>query len=440
MFETKPLASTLQRALLISIYTGKEAKENAQSLLAELGELVDTLGVPIVDRLLLHVREYQPRYLVGSGKAEEIAERVKAENLDVVIFDNELTPSQQRNWEKLTGIAATDRTEVILDIFAQRAQSREARLQIELARLEHALPRLTGAWGHLVRQGGGIGNRGEGETQLEQDKRRIRTAIERLKDELKEVRSSRATQRKDRKRAPVPNAAIVGYTNSGKSSLLRRLTGADVLVEDKLFATLDTTTRKIALPNKQPLLLTDTVGFVRKLPHQLVESFNATLEEAALSDFLIHLLDAAQPEVIEFYNTTMKVLAELGADSRPMIVAFNKIDLITDPAVLMRLRHHFPDALYLSVQTGEGVDALIARMGELVASTARVATLFLPHSASQWAARLHEETRVIESEYTPDGVRLVALLPPRLAERYAEYIIEPPSQKTDGAAPLLQTN
>jgi GTP-binding protein HflX len=196
----------------------------------------------------------------------------------------------------------------------------------------------------------------------------------------------------------------------------------------------------VSLPNKQPLLLTDTVGFVRKLPHQLVESFNATLEEAALADFLIHLLDASQPEVIEFYNTTMKVLAELKADARPMIVAFNKIDAVSDPAVLMRLRHHFPDALYLSVLTGEGMEALLARMGELVAAAATVATLFLPHAASHLAARLHEETRVIESEYTNEGVRLVALLPPRLAERYAAYIVEAPGQKTADPDHLLQTN
>ena len=238
---------------------------------------------------------------------------------------------------------------------------------MELARLQYSLPRLTRAWSHLVRQGGGIGARGEGETQLEQDKRRVRDAIDRCKRELEEVRASRATQRKDRKRAPVPNAAIVGYTNAGKSSLLRRLTGADVLIEDKLFATLDTTTRKIALPNKQPLLLTDTVGFVRRLPHGLVEAFNATLEEATLSDFLIHLLDASQPEVMEFYNTTMKVLAELGADERRMLVVFNKIDLVEDPAALAALRRHFPDAVFISVRTGEGLDDLIERMAAQVA-------------------------------------------------------------------------
>src|SRR4029434_3713538 len=260
MFEVKERARMVERALLVGAYRHAEARSEAQSLLEELEELVVTLGVPVVDRLLVPHRETHARYLIGSGKAEEIAARVREQRLDVIIFDNALSPSQQRTWDKLSGVAVSDGEEVIWDIFARRAQTREARLQIELAQLEYTLPRLTRAWGHLVRQGGGIGARGEGETQLEQDKRRIRNAIDRCKRELVHVREARATQRKDRKRTPVPNCAIVGYTNSGKSSLLRRLTGAKVLVEDKLFATLDTTTRKIALPTKQPLLLTDNVG------------------------------------------------------------------------------------------------------------------------------------------------------------------------------------
>jgi GTP-binding protein HflX len=426
MFETKAFTDTISKALLVSAYGRPGERAEAESLLEELEELVDTLGVPVSDRMLLHVRDSQPKFLIGSGKAEEIARLVKEKRIDVIIFDNELSPSQQRNWEKLAEVPTIDRAEVILDIFARRAQTREARLQIELARMQHALPRLTGAWGHLVRQGGGIGGRGEGETQLEQDKRRIRVKIGRLKDELKEVLSARATQRKDRKRAPVPNAAIVGYTNSGKSSLMRRLTGAEVLVEDKLFATLDTTTRKIALANKQPLLVTDTVGFVRKLPHQLVESFNATLEEAALSDFLIHLLDASQPEVMAFYNTTMKVLADLHADERPMIVAFNKIDRVSDAGTLATLRQHFPDAHFISVLTGEGVPRLIEHMSEFVSGAPTRLEMNFPHSASQQVARLHKETQVLESEYTDAGVRVVAMLPARLIEQYEAFIAWPP--------------
>lgn len=424
MLETKALTKQVERALLVSAYWEKSERDLAESLLGELEELVDTLGVPVVQRELIFIREIQPRFLVGSGKAEEYAALVKEHGLDVIIFDNELSPSQQRNWEELTGVAVIDRTEVILDIFARRAQSREARMQVELARWSHALPRLSGAWGHLVRQGGGIGGRGEGETQLEQDKRRIRAHMDRLRKELLEVKSSRATRRKDRQRTPVPNAAIVGYTNSGKSSLLKRLTGADVLVEDKLFATLDTTTRKIALPNKQPLLLTDTVGFVRKLPHKLVESFNATLEEATMADFLIHLLDASQPEVIEFYNTTMKVLAELKADKRPMIMVFNKIDLVEDPAVLANLGRHFPEAHFISVQTGQGVDGLTEHMGEFVSGNARVRELLLPQSASEALARLHRVTRVLETEYIGDEVKITAFFSDKLAQQYAEFLVE----------------
>lgn len=423
----------VERALLVGAYTEQAQRPLAGSLLEELEELVDTLGVPVIERMLVFHREQHARYLIGSGKAEEIAALVKARGLDVVIFDNELSPSQQRNWEALTGVAVIDRQEVILDIFGKRAQTREARLQVELARLQYSLPRLTRAWGHLVRQGGGIGSKGEGESQLEQDKRRVRNAIDRCKRELADVRAARATQRKDRKRAPVPNCAIVGYTNAGKSSLLRRLTGAEVLVEDKLFATLDTTTRKIALPNHQPLLLTDTVGFVRKLPHRLVEAFNATLEEAAMADFLIHLLDASQPAVMEYYNTTLKVLAELGADARPTLVAFNKIDKVEDPAVLAGLRQHFPDALFLSVHTGEGLDALVARMSEQVANGASVRTLRLPQSAGAMIARLHRSAKVLESVYEGQEVRMTVLLPARMAEEFGEFLVEEPWEAAPAA-------
>ena len=415
MIDIKEKEKMVERALLVGAYTEVTARTEAASLLEELEELVKTLGIPIVDRLLVHHREQHARLLLGTGKADEIVARVREQRIDVIVFDNELTPSQQRNWEALSGVTVIDRQEVILDIFARRAQTREARLQVELAQLEYSLPRLTRAWGHLVRQGGGIGARGEGETQLEQDKRRIRNAIDRCKRELEQVRQSRATQRKDRKRAPVPNAAIVGYTNSGKSSLLRRLTGADVLVEDKLFATLDTTTRKIALPNKQPLLLTDTVGFVRKLPHRLVEAFNATLEEAALADFLIHLLDASQPEVVLFYNTTVKVLSELGAGDKKTLVVFNKVDELRDSTVQTSLRHHFPEALFISVQTGEGLEELVERMAELVATEMITREFRIPQSAGGLLAQLHREARILETHYEGDFVRLVAVLPARLA-------------------------
>ena len=435
MFEIKAKEKMVERALLVGAYIGADKKADAQSLLEELAELVLTLGIPIIERKLISHRENHARYLIGSGKAEEIVEYAKELKCDVIVFDNELSPSQQRNWEELAGVTVADRQEIILDIFGARAQSREARIQVDLARMEYSLPRLTRAWSHLGQQGGGIGAKGEGESQLEQDKRKIRLQIDRLKRELEIVRRSRATQRKDRKRAPVPNAAIVGYTNVGKSSLLRRLTGADVLVENKLFATLDTTTRKIALPNKQPLLLTDTVGFVRNLPHQLVEAFNATLEEAALADFLIHVLDASQPEVMEFYNTTMRVLEELGADTRQMMVVFNKVDKVSDPSALFALRRHFPDAVCVSAETGEGIDQLIERISEFVATGTRTVELRLPAERADLLARLHREGIVRDVQYEERFTRVIGTLPARSVEAFAEFLVVP-SKTVVPAAPV----
>ena len=423
------------RALLVGTYVEAAERDEAASLLEELEELVRTLGLTIGERMMVHHREKHARLLLGSGKAEEIARLAETNGYDVIIFDHELTPSQQRNWETLSGRAVIDRQEVILDIFARRAQTREARLQVELARAEYYLPRLTRAWGHLVRQGGGIGGRGEGESQLEQDKRRLRGQVDRLRRELVEVRESRATQRKDRQRTPVPNAAIVGYTNAGKSSLLRRLTGADVLVEDKLFATLDTTTRRIDLPNKQPLLLTDTVGFVRRLPHRLVEAFNATLEEAVVADFLIHVLDASQPAVLDFYQTTMKVLGELGAGNRPTLVVFNKIDRVQDSGLIANLRRHFPEALFVSVQTGEGMDALIERISDWVAKSATTCRLELPSAHGNVLAQLHREAKVHDVEYRGDSVFVTASLTKGLREKLAEFVLD--DRPETAAAPQL---
>jgi GTP-binding protein HflX len=434
MFEIKPKEKMVERALLVGAYIDPDKKADAQSLLDELAELVMTLGIPIVARQLISHRENHARYLIGSGKAQEIVDLAKENECDVLIFDNELSPSQQRNWEELAGITVADRQEIILDIFGARAQTREARIQVDLARMEYSLPRLTRAWSHLGQQGGGIGAKGEGESQLEQDKRKIRLQIDRLKRELEIVRRSRATQRKNRKRAPVPNAAIVGYTNVGKSSLLRRLTGADVLVENKLFATLDTTTRKIALPNKQPLLLTDTVGFVRKLPHQLVEAFNATLEEAALSDFLIHVLDASQPEVMEFYNTTMRVLNDLDADTRQMLVVLNKIDKVADPAALVSLRRHFPNAVSVSAQTGEGMDELVERISEFVSRGTMTVELRVPSERADLIARLHRDGTVHALEYEEGFTRAVTTLPVRALETFAPFLAEPEEEAVTAAS------
>src|SRR5260221_6055546 len=302
-------------AYLVGVYRDPHSKEEANSLLGELRLLVQTLGIAVAHLELVKLQEATSRYFVGSGRAEGIVAHVQQLGANVIVFDNDLTPAQQRNWEALSNLPVIDRQEVILDIFAQRAQTKEARLQVELARLEYSLPRLTRAWGHLSRQGGGVGGRGEGEPQLETDRRIVRRHIDAVKADLELVRSRRATQRKQRERLPFPHAAIVGYTNAGKSSLLRRLTGAGVLVADKLFSTLHPTTRRVDLGNGPPLLLTDTVGVVRNLPHRLIESFQATFEAAARADFLVHVFDASHPRVYDFYETTKRVLEELGAET-----------------------------------------------------------------------------------------------------------------------------
>jgi GTPase len=423
MFDIKEKPKQVERALLLAVYKDAEQREESESLLEELDSLVDTLDIPVIDRLLVKVQERNPRYLVGTGKAEEIFERAKQLNIDVIIFDNGLSPAQQRNWEALTGMAVIDREEVILEIFGRRARTKEARLQVDLARLEYSLPRLTRAWGHLSRQGGGVGGKGEGETQLETDRRLVRAQIDHLKSDLKLVRQRRATQRKQRERLPIPGAAIVGYTNVGKSALLKKLTGAQVLVEDKLFATLDTTTRRVILPSGQSLLLTDTVGFVRNLPHRLIEAFKATLEEAVLSDFLIHVLDASHPRVFDFYQTTIRVLGELGADEKRLITVLNKVDLVKDETTLHALRLHFPDGLFVSVHTGVGLKELLHRMADLLADRISKVELALPLERTDLLSLLHRTSLVIDTRYQDAHVSVVALVSPKVYARIEPFLV-----------------
>ncbi len=414
----KPKAVT--RALLVGAWWKPQTAEEGGSLLSELGELVDTLGLTVADQVLAKIDRPQASYLIGSGKAQEIVTQARAVEADVIIFDNALTPGQQRKWEELSGLAVIDREEVILDIFNGRARTREARLQVELARMEYSLPRLARAWGHLSRQQG-VGGKGEGESQLETDRRLVRKRIDQIKSELAEVRSQRATQRKQRERLPVPHAAIVGYTNAGKSSLLKKLTGADVFVEDKLFATLDPTTRRIELPGGQPLLLTDTVGFVRKLPHRLIEAFKSTLEEATLSDFLVHLLDASQPEIFAFHRTTVEVLTELGASDKRVLTVFNKIDLLPDETTFNTLRRHFPDALFISTKTGAGLDELLARMGDQLAGLSERVELLLPAERSDLLSSLHRHGQVLSTEYEAGGAHVHAVVPIKLLPQFASF-------------------
>jgi GTPase len=402
---------TVSRALLVGVQTPDMDVGEGAELLGELKELVENLQITVTRSTLVNLRERQsPKFLIGSGKVAEIIAQAKEDGADVIVLDEELSPAQQRNWEEESGLAVIDRQEVILEIFADRAQTREAVLQVALARMEYSLPRLTRAWSHLSRQRGKGAMGGEGETQLEQDRRIVRDRIARLKKELAHVISQREVQRRKRMRKPVPGAAIVGYTNAGKSSLLNRLTGAQVLAADKLFATLDPTTRQLELPDGRVLLLTDTVGFIRRLPHRLVEAFKATLEEVVVADFIIHVLDIANPNVEHHHQTTMDVLQELGAADRPTITVFNKVDAV-DPRVVAMVKARYPDAHFISVHTGEGLRELLNRCSELAIDDYLTADLLVPHNRYDIISRLHAIGTVKKQETRDDGVLLSGRFP-----------------------------
>ena len=430
MFEVREKPQLVERALLVGVFLDKSKEKEASSLLEELNELVQTLGIGIMDSILVRVRENFPSHLMGKGKMAEIIEKSKELNCDCIIFDNELSPNQQRNWENDSEILVIDRQEVILDIFSLRARTKEARLQVQLAKMQYTLPRMARMWSHLDRQGGGSGGgkggggaaRGEGEKQIEVDRRLARKKIDRVKAELEKVRQQRKTQRKERNRADLPHAAIVGYTNAGKSSLLNGLTESTVLAEDKLFATLDTTTRKLDLDDGQTILLTDTVGFVRRLPHGLVESFKATLEEAVLADFLIHVIDGSSENVEEHFQTTLDVLKELGADEKRTIPAINKIDVISTER-LEELKIIFPDAVLISVRNGHGIEDLLSKINEMLLSKIVRKTLKIPQSRQDLVALLHREGKILSQEYEQNDIIINAIYSKRFLAKFAEFVM-----------------
>jgi GTP-binding protein HflX len=405
MIETeKDNRKLVERAVLIGIQDASTLPEEAIEHLEELGELVDTMGIPVIKKAMVKLKQAHPKYLIGSGKASEILDMLAELKADCVVFDYELTPSQQRNWEKLTKLCVIDRQEVILDIFASRALTKEAALQVELARMQYSLPRLTRAWTHLSRQRGGAkGTRGEGEQQIEADRRIVKQRIAHLQKELKEVRKQRDSQRKKRDRSPLPHGAIVGYTNAGKSSLLNALANSDVLVEDKLFATLDPTTRRVKVTENSEMLLTDTVGFVRKLPHNLVEAFKSTLEEAALADFLVITLDISDRYVEDHWQTTLSVLKELGADEKKSIAVFNKTDLNNDPVLAARLKALHPDYVFVSTKTGAGLDELRSRLDKKMKGETETIKLKIPPTRHDIISLAHEKGKVLNSKYEENG-------------------------------------
>ncbi|HDQ13604.1 MAG TPA: GTPase HflX [Sediminispirochaeta sp.] len=420
MYETEKATET---AILVSLSSRETSPTQAELFLDELASLCTTLGIEVAERIVVPVVQMNPKYLLGSGKAQEISDLAERSNADYIVFDDTISPSQQRNLERLSGRCVIDRQEIILEIFSEHARTREAILQVGLARMEYSLPRLTRAWTHLSRQRGGTrGTRGEGETQLEMDRRVVLRKITKLKRELEKLQSQRETRRKQRRGIPIPTGAIVGYTNAGKSSLLNAMTKAEVKVEDQLFATLDPTTRSLRLSGGTKILLTDTVGFIRKLPHNLVDAFHSTLEETAAADFLIHILDASNPEVEQHLHTTWEVLSELEMDETPSIVVFNKIDLCDDPFVLEQLRNQHPEAVFTSLRRGVGVDALAAKIERLLFENSPQVVFRFPLHRFDLVAEVHRSGKVLEEKYLDGYVILEAQVPFKLKNKFTDYL------------------
>ena len=394
----------------------------AKALLDELSSLVDTMGLKVLGRQIAKIDTPHARLFVGIGKAEEIIKAARDCKADCLIFDNSLSPSQQRNWEDLSELCVIDRQEVILDIFAHRASSREAVIQVGLARMEYSLPRLTRGWTHLSRQRGGTrGTRGEGETQLEVDRRIVLRKIAKMKKELKQIHRRRKTQRKQRRALPHPSAGLVGYTNAGKSSLLKALSGKELFIEDKLFATLDPTTRRVPLGGGGELLITDTVGFVRNLPHNLVEAFRSTLEETLTSDFLIHVVDASNPESLEQAHTSLQVLAEAGAGDKPILTVFNKRDLCNSEELPRHLQERFPGSLFVSARSGEGLKELFKALVQQVQKNQNAGEYLIPPDRYDLVAYAHRTGRITRERHTGEGIQITATLLPEAEGKLGAY-------------------
>ncbi|MCH6259018.1 GTPase HflX [Puniceicoccaceae bacterium K14] len=423
MFDLEENRRKVQKAILIGIQHPKMTTQEANYLLDELEELTTNLDIPIVKKTVIKLRSPHPAYLIGKGKVEEILELIAEHNADVLIFDDELSPAQQRNWEALSKVCVIDRQEVIIDIFSERAQTKEAVLQVQLARMEYSLPRLRRAWTHLSRQrGGGTGARGQGETQLEADSRMVRDRIAVVKKELKEVIKHRHVQRAKRLRKPVPTVSIVGYTNAGKSSLLNTLCDTEILAADKLFATLDPTTRKLQLSNSQHVLVTDTVGFVRRLPHRLVDAFKATLEEAVVANLLIHVVDISNAEAEEHYETTLKVLQEIEADKNPTLIVFNKVDKLLEREKIEHMRFLFQDAFFVSAKTGEGLEELKNAISDSINQGLIPVELLLPHDRYDIISKLHSSGGIRKQDTRDEGVYIEGLFSQSLQGTIAPFI------------------
>jgi GTPase len=424
-----------QRAVLVGVALSDHAidVEDADRSLDELALLTDTAGAEPLDRVVQRRDRPDPATYLGSGKLAEVGELVTALDADVVVFDDELTPAQQRNLERELKVDVVDRVALILDIFAQHATSREGMVQVELAQLRYLSPRLRGKGAQMSRQAGGIGaRRGPGETQLETDRRRIARRITKLEADLRDLARTRETQRKGRRRSAFDAAALVGYTNAGKSTLLNQLTGAGVLVEDRLFSTLDPATRRLRLPGGETVLLSDTVGFVRKLPHQLVEAFRSTLEEVTGADLVLHVVDASAPDAEDQVEAVREVLRELGADEVPELIVLNKTD-VADPADVAALARRHPGSVAVSALTGAGVEDFLSTLGARLRARTRLVELVIPFGRGDVLAALHREGEVVVEVHGEAATRVRARVPGRALAQFEPFQVERAGTGSSGA-------
>ena len=424
LYDTR-VPNSPSRAILIGVKLRNNLMHEAEESLQELQQLAETAGIEVVYETIQSRNAPNPTYFIGEGKVEELKPLVEELDADAIIFDEELSPAQNRNLEKALDVATIDRTGLILQVFAQRALTKEARLQVALAQLEYALPRLTRMWTHLSRlaTGGGGGRhlRGPGETQLEMDRRWVRRNIGHVRKALESVEKQRHTQR--RNRSEKIKVSLVGYTNAGKSTLFNTLTGETVLAEDKLFATLDSTTRKVDLPQKQQILVTDTVGFIKKLPHQLVAAFKATLEEVLEADLLLHIVDVSHPEAEAQIAAVNVVLGELDATDIPMFMVFNKIDRLKSDEELHILQCQYPDALPISAQRGDGIPALIDALAHRFAESGTDLSLCIPYIEGKVLDLLHKHGIVLDIKYATEAVYVEVRLPNRYLKSVSQFLV-----------------
>ncbi len=411
-------ASGRERAILVGVYRDSRLKEQEQESMQELAELAESAGAQVVDQFIQERPRLDPAHLLGQGKLDEIAGFVQAYDADLVVFNQDLTPAQLRNLEQALQTKVLDRSELILDIFAQRARSREGKFQVELAQLEYTLPRLSGKGVSMSRLGGGIGTRGPGETKLEVDRRRIRLKISKIKEEIDKLEQRRQLHRQKRKGVPISTTSLVGYTNAGKSTLFNRLTSSETYASSRLFATLDPLVRRLELPSGKEALLADTVGFIRRLPHTLVAAFHATLEETLEADLILHVIDVSHPNHAALRTAVYEVLDQIGHGDKPILEVYNKIDLLPRIPVTDSSR----PSVFVSAKTGHGCGELLERMEAALSQTHRPVHLTIPLHRGDIVSQLRERARIESQDYREDGVHVLAFLSPSDLGRFQEFV------------------